>query len=178
MEGPYKEYALRFLPGKVRFLLVGESPPFTPPKEMLRYFYNYENTNGGQMLLSSVSYSFLNQKFYVNRDDKEDFLRRFSKQGVFLIDAIYEPINQIKDQSVRRSKIEDRYPQLKKNIRGLRLENSAKILLIHGNVIEAIGQKLRDDFHGHGYTFYDVGFPSYYNDENFKAKIVRAIKDS
>ena len=129
------------------------------------------------MLLSCVSYSFLGQKFYVSRDGKEDFLRKLQSEGVFLLDAIYDPINQIKDKKVRRSKIQAHYQQLKKNIGTLLLLDNAKMLLIHGNVIKAIGQRLRTDFQKDGYTFYEIGFPSYYNDENFRAKIKRAIKD-
>ncbi len=177
MEGLYKELSLKFMPSEIRYLLIGESPPFRPPNERLRYFYNLESASGGQILLSSVSYSFFRQKFYVGRDDKENFLQRLSKEGVFLVDAVYEPINQIKDQRMRRSKIEEYYPQIKRNIVGLPLKNSTKILLIHRNVIKAIGQRLRDDFQGQGYIFYDIGFPSYYNDEKFRAKIKRAIND-
>jgi hypothetical protein len=177
MKSPYKELACMFLPKEIRFLLIGESPPFTPPNEELRYFYNYKNTRGGQMLLSSVSYSFLGQEFYVDRDGKEHFLRRLQSKGVFLLDAVYDPINQIKDDELRRSKIEAHYQQLKNNIGKLPLFENAKMLLIHGNVIKAIGKRLRTDFQNDGYAFYDIGFASYYNDENFKKKIKNALND-
>lgn len=177
MKGPYKKFAQRFLPDEIRCLLIGESPPFTLPNEELKYFYNYKNTRGGQMLVSSVSYSFLGQKFYVDRDGKEDFLRRLQSEGVFLLDAVYDPINQIKDDELRRSKIKAHYQQLKKNIRTLPLLDNAKMLLIHGNVIEAIGQRLRIDFENGDHRVYDIGFPSYYNDENFREKIKRALND-
>jgi len=98
-------------------------------------------------------------------------------KGIFLLDAIYEPINQIKDKKLRRSRIIDVYPQLKKNINALPLEDKAKILLIHKNVIEAIGERLREDFRKYGYKFYDIGFPRFYNDEEFRFDIKRAIQN-
>ncbi len=177
MKSPYKELAIRFLPDEIRYLLVGESPPFTPPDKELRYFYNYKNSRGGQILLSSVSYAFLNRKFCVGRDDKEEYLRRLQKNQIFLLDATYDPINQIKHKKLRRSKIKRAYPQLKKDINALPLQENAKILLIHSNVIRAVGQKLREDFDNHGYRLYDIGFPSYYNDENFKEKVRAAMND-
>ncbi len=96
------------------------------------------------------------------------------KEGVFLLDATYEPINQIKDKEMRRSKIISAYPQLKKNINDLPMGAGAKILLIHRNVIEAIGGTLREDFPN--YKIYDVAFPRYYNDEEFKSRIRRAVQ--
>jgi len=97
------------------------------------------------------------------------------RQGVFLFDATYEPINQIKDKKIRRCKIISAYPQLKKNINDLPMREGAKILLIHGNVIEAIGGTLREDFGN--YKFYDIGFPRYYNDEEFKSRIKRVVEN-
>ena len=43
MKSPYKELAEKFLPNRIRYLLIGESPPYTPPNEELKYFYNYRN---------------------------------------------------------------------------------------------------------------------------------------
>ncbi len=175
MNGAYKEYAIRFLPEKIHYLLVGESPPLTPSHEDLRYFYNYKSRSGRQILLSSVSYSFLNKKFYSKRDSREEYLRELLRGGVFLIDATYEPVNQIEDKKVRQSKIISAYPQLKKNIDDLPMKEGAKILLIHRNVIEAIGGALRTDFGN--YKVYDIAFPRYHNDEQFKSRIRRAVEN-
>jgi hypothetical protein len=175
MKSPYKELAKRFMPNGIRYLLIGESPPYTPPDEELKYFYNYENSKNGQILLSSVSYSVLGQKFYVDRDDKKDFLNRLMKQNLFLLDATYEPINHIKNKKLRRFKITNVYPQLKRDINKVPLKKEARILLIHGNVIKTIGRTIREDFKSH--RFYDIGFPRYYNDERFKERIQEAIDE-
>jgi hypothetical protein len=174
MKGTYKKYSSRFMPNKIRYLLIGESPPYTTPDEALKYFYNHENSKGGQILLSSVSYSFFSKKFYQDKDDKEGYLRTLQKTGIFLLDATYEPINKIKSKKLRRSKISEAYPQLKKSISSLPLQKKAKIILIHNNVIKAIGNNLREDFK---YRFYYIGFPRYYNDKRFKERIQDAIQD-
>jgi hypothetical protein len=126
-----------------------------------------------QILLSTVSYSFLNKKFYSKTDNREEYLEELMREGVFLLDATYEPINQIADKKMRRSKLITAYPQLKKNIEDLRMEEGAKILLIHRNVIEAVGGVLREDFAN--YKIYDITFPRYHNDEEFKSRIRRAV---
>ena len=125
--------------------------------------------------MSSVSYAFLDKKFYVDSDNKKEFLNLLMENGIFLVDATYEPINKIKDKKLRQSKIERAYPELKKNIIALNLSGNVKILLIHKNVIKAIGGTIRKDFIT--YKCYDIGFPSYYNDDNFTAKIRKAIED-
>jgi len=128
-----------------------------------------------QILLSSVSYSFLDKKFYSKRDNREAYLEDLMRHGVFLLDATYEPINQIKDKKVRQSRILGAYPQLKTNINDLPMKEGAKILLIHRNVIETIGGALREDFAN--YKIYDIAFPRYHNDEQFKSRIRRAVEN-
>jgi hypothetical protein len=75
---------------------------------------------------------------------------------------------------LRRSEIISAYPQLKKNINDLPMKEGAKILLIHRNVIEAIGGALREDFAN--YNIYDIAFPRYHNDEEFKSRIKRVVE--
>ena len=168
MEGLYKKYAKRYKPKNIRYLVIGESPPYTPNDEELRYFYNDKNIDSSQILLSSVAYSFINKKFYKG-DNKKELLKNLVAKDLVLIDATYEPINKIKNQQARISKILEAYPQLKQNINQLSLSDDAKIFLIHNNVVKAIGNKLRTDFNG--YRIFDIGFPRYYNDDNFKRKI-------
>ncbi len=76
---------------------------------------------------------------------------------------------------MRRSKILGDYLQLKKNINDLPMGVGAKILLIHRNVIEAIRGTLREDFAN--YRIYDIAFPRYHNDEEFKSRIRRAVQN-
>lgn len=175
MEGPYRKFAQEFLPAKIRYLLIGESPPFTPPGEQLKYFYNYKNTGGSQILLSTVCYAFLGRKFYRKNGDKKRLLNMLKKKGAFLLDATYEPINKTKDPKIRQKKIQDAFPALKGRIRKLSLTKSAKILLLHGNVIRAIGNQLREDFKDTSWDIYDIGFPSYYYDEKFRKKVKSAV---
>jgi len=95
---PYKETALRFLPGTIKVLFIAESPPFPPPFDPITkeynddwsYFYRYENHRS----------NFLRQKFslaiyYRTFANPKDFLDLFCEDGYFLIDAVEYPINKI-----------------------------------------------------------------------------------
>lgn len=174
MEEPYKEYAEKFIPDEIRYLLIAESPPHTPVGERLRYFYNYNNSSRSQILLSSVAFTFLARKFNAQQDNKKQFLTDIAEKGVFLIDATYEPINRIEVEQDRLKKIKQDYGKLKKNILSLPLRDDTKFLLVHNNVIKAIGDKLSADFGN--YEINDIGFPSYYHDRRFKKKILDAIE--
>ena len=174
MEGPYKELATKFIPKRIKYLLIGESPPYTPESEELRYFYNYKNSSRSQILLSSVAFTFLDKKFNARIDSKGWFLKVIADKGVFLVDATYEPINQINDEQERLTKIKQAYEKLIKSILSFPLVDDAKFLVVHKNVIKAIGDKLRADFSN--YNIYNIGFPSYYHDRNFKRKILDVIE--
>ena len=172
-EKTYKNYREEFLPTKISYLLIGESPPFVETGKKLRYFYNYDNNDGGHILLSSVSYAFLNKKFS-KMDNKKKVLEELSRKGVFLLDGTYSTINHIKSKKERQRKIFEDYPNLINEIRKRNLSQDTKIFLLHSNVIESISTKLRNDLK---YEIIDVGFPRYYYDEKFTKIINGALKN-
>jgi hypothetical protein len=174
MKNIYKKFAKEFLPEKIEYLLIGESPPKSPPDaEELRYLYNYKDYRGNQSLLSNISYAFFKEKFYVRRDSKREYLEKISQEQIFLIDAVYEPINHINNTIERKSIISEGYPDLKKNIKKLPLNQDAKIFLIHNNVVDAIGDKIRNDFKI--YRVHNIGFPHCFHDPEFRRKIQEVI---
>lgn len=167
MKEPYQHYAEDFKPKKIKFLLIGESPPLTPEGQELRYFYNYKNNVGRNVLLSTISFVFIGRGFRKGNNKKE-FLNKLCEKGVFLVDATYTPINK-KNKKERREIIKEDYPSLKKNILNLNLSSDTKFFLIHNNVVFAIGEMLRNDFKQ--YEIISIGFPKYYDDRDFKEKI-------
>jgi predicted nucleotidyltransferase len=158
----YKKYSEAFLPARINYLLIGESPPV----ELSNFLYNQENS-GNHMLLANLVYSFFNQKLVKN---KKEYLNQLKEFGIFLIDAEGEPINNIKDKKIRRGKIIKNYLALKDDILSLPIYDNTVILLLHSNVCKSIGEKLRQDFPSQ--KIIDIGAPrQHYYDEMFKEKI-------
>lgn len=96
---PYKEAAEKFLPeNKIKTIFIFESPPFPPPYHPLTkrynkewsYFFNFKST-GSDNLRRIMCSTLFNEKC----KSSLDFLRKFSNQGYFLIDAVNYPINDI-----------------------------------------------------------------------------------
>ncbi len=160
-------------------MLVGESPPFTPEDsgEELRYIYNSKHVAGSQILLSNLSYAFLGRKVMSAADEKLDILMQLRDKGVFLVDATYEPINTIKDRRTRHNKIRSDYPELRRRIQLLPLEKRIDLILIHRNVIVAIGEVLRADFECDNCRIHDIAFPRCNHDPRFRDRIRELTDD-
>jgi hypothetical protein len=94
----YREAAWKFLPDKIKALFIFESPPYPPPVYPISkkinpdwsYFFNYKSS--GSNNLRRIMCKTLFDK---NMDSAEKFLKEFSGQGYFLVDAVNYPINDI-----------------------------------------------------------------------------------
>lgn len=96
---PYFEAAREFLPkNKIKTLFIFESPPFEPSihlvsnkyNEKWSYFYNYKS-DGSDNLRRIICETLFDKKM----NSAERFLKDFSNQGYFLVDAVNYPINDI-----------------------------------------------------------------------------------
>lgn len=86
-EDYYKQLRNRFLPQNLKVIFIAESPP-----EGGKYFYNPEGSKGEllfRMMMKFINYS---------PKDKLDGLEQFKNKGYFLVDSIYSPVNQVKNQ--------------------------------------------------------------------------------
>jgi len=108
--GPYLEAAEKFLPkNKIKTLFIFESPPFPPPFHPINneyngkwsYFFNYES-NGSDSLRRIMCDTLFNEKMI----SAFDFLKKFSNQCYFLVDAVNYPINDIVDERKNLVKID------------------------------------------------------------------------
>lgn len=172
MEPPYDEFAIKFMPKKIKYLLIGESPPVTAPGDPLKYFYNPDDTKR-QLLLASVSYAFLYKKYNQRLDNKTVRLKELQANQVFLLDATYEQINQLRKRQ-RIEKIKEAYPRLKRYIEDLPLGKKVKTLVLHSHVVTAIGYQLKDHFSS-SYHEPEPLFPRYYYDPRFVSRIKDAL---
>jgi hypothetical protein len=119
----------------MKLVVIAESPPASG-----RYFYDATGAP------SEPLFAALMRQLGLFRVTKEDGLREFQRNGWVLVDATYEPVNQLTCSS--RDKIIDRdYPLLRDDLLKLAPDRSTPLVLIKTNVCRILEPKLgRDGF--------------------------------
>lgn len=135
----YDELRDRYRPTSVRLLLIGESPP-DPRSAERRFFYApmlaYDN------LYRSVVLALYGTDPGFDVSAKADNLARLRDDGVWLVDAVDEPVNAMsKPERVRR--IRASVPSLLAKCRDAR--PSVGIIVCHSVVYSAVAPSLRSE---------------------------------
>src|SRR4051812_7248373 len=94
----YLSLRRRFEPDRTRLVIIGESPPASQ-----LYFYDSEG------LASEPLYSALTEHFGIARTNKAAGLSELKRQGVILLDATYQPVNEGLSRQERNQIILDHY---------------------------------------------------------------------
>ena len=130
----YESLRAEYRPGRVRVLLVAESPP-SPAAGTRRFFYN-ETLTGHDNLFRSVALA----AYGLTAADlravaKVWVLRRLQADGFFLIDAVETPVNHMSSGDKRRA-IRSGIPRLLH--RCVELEPTVGVFVISTPVHEAV----------------------------------------
>jgi hypothetical protein len=104
---PYRILRWTNKPERVRYLLIGESPP-DPQGGPIRFFYHPEYRKPDNLYVGIVTALY---GAVVDLDDKRRHLARLKGEGWWLVDAVDYPIN-LKSDSVRRRAIREEFPAL------------------------------------------------------------------
>lgn len=147
----YEELRAAYRPEVVRLLLIGESPP-DPCGGMRRFFYapvlSYDNLYRGVIAaLYGTEPSFEPRK-------KLDFLERLRSDGVWLIDAVEQPIDK-RSMAARRRAIAAGAPSLVDRVRAV--APTVGVIICHGVVFELAAPALNASgvnvLHSHALPF-------------------------
>lgn len=92
-QGPYEELRRRYRPDPLEVLLIGESPP-APRGEAVPFFY--ADHLGADNLFRSVAEAVLGlDREALRREPKARVLSELQARGLWLIDAVDEPVNHL-----------------------------------------------------------------------------------
>lgn len=122
----FEDIRLRYFPGKVRVLFIGESPPKGGT------FFYLANSN----LFKYTKEAFDNA--YIKNYERKDFCNFFMSLGCFLDDLCHEPINH-EERTVRLAKRKQSVPSLAERIK--KYNPDAVVVVIKGiksNVEDAV----------------------------------------
>ena len=168
-ENKYKEASEKYRPDKIKILFIAESPPFYKKDEEPRYFY-FEKLTGNDSLFREIMKVLYPNEHLQSKKGKIQLLKKFQKNGFFLIDACECPINQEKKKKVRNYHIEKNFPKLKEKIKKL-INKDTKIILIKKNVYDLLHKKLKDEkFNVINNKF--LPFPSHGHQIKFREKLI------
>jgi hypothetical protein len=144
-------------------VIVAESPPKSG-----KYFYNPEGKRGETLFLA------LMKQLGISPASKAEGLRQFQEKGWMLVDATYQPVN---DLNLNRDQIiEDDYPKLHADLEKLTSGRSVSVVLIKANVCGILEPKLL----AHGFKVINNGvvipFPSHGQQKKFAEKFSAVLK--
>ena len=121
----------RYEPARVELVIVAESPPASG-----RYFYDPTGA------ITEPLFSALMKKVGVSPATKDAGLRDFQNRGWVLVDATYEPVNELTNKQ-RNEIIRRDYPPLVADLRRLASGRAVPIVLVKANVCRLLEPKLK-----------------------------------
>jgi hypothetical protein len=134
----YEELRDRYRPARLRYLLIGESPP-DPGEGARRFFYSPPLSIDN--LYRAVAESVYGTESDVDLRDKPSVLRRLQEDGFWLIDAVDSPVNKLEGPA-RRKAVKAAVPRLVE--RCLELAPECGVIVCHGKVFALAAPALRE----------------------------------
>ncbi|HEY3247379.1 MAG TPA: hypothetical protein VGK88_03670 [bacterium] len=168
-----EEARRKYVPAKIRYLLVAESPP----KDSSRYFYFEDVWRGDSLFLETmkVLYAQRYSDARTLRARKKHFLQRFKEDGFLLLDALEEPLGKI-GQSEKVRKIRSALPELVRRLAALRnAHKNAKVILVSVPVYKACTLRLKRE----GFDIVNteaIDFPAQGRQRLYRQKFASALQ--
>jgi hypothetical protein len=153
----------QYRPEKARFCFIFESPPAHGG-----YFYD-PSGRPTELLFRSLMKTLFGKNF----DTKEEGLSHFQKEGFYLVNPIYTPVNKVSDKDADELILEN-YENFKKDLIAENLQNTP-LIIVKSNVWKLLKDKLTDD----GFIVLNreqmIPFPMHYHFESFKEKVQKLL---
>lgn len=163
--GDVEQIRKRYLPEKVKVLIIGESPPRSG-----KFFYTGDD-------LTSITWEAFSWLFMdvIDLDNYNEFLDYFKKQGFYLDDLCLEPVNGIEDNDQRIEVRKKWVPSLAKRIKEY---NPEAIIFILKGAREQFEDAVRRSGMSHVPRYY-TSFPAFSerNKKDYVQDLVSALID-
>lgn len=148
-----------YRPREVKFCFIFESPPAHGG-----YFYD-PSGRVTELLFRSLVKTLFGKNF----ETKDEGLRHFQKEGYYLVNPIYTPVNKVSDKTADEMILAN-YETFKKDLikEGLK---DVPLIIVKSNVWKLLKDRLSDD----GFTVLNrdvmIPFPMHYHFESFREKV-------
>jgi hypothetical protein len=157
-----------YQPESINLVIIAESPPVSG-------LYFYDPTGS----INEPLFAALMRQLRFSPLDKDTGLREFQRIGWALVDATYEPVNDLgRTRRDRNSVIVRDYPLLRDDLKNLTRYNSTPLVLVKANVCQVLEPRLmQDNFNviNRGSAIY---FPSNGRQPEFAQQFAAALKSA
>lgn len=180
MTHPYELVRLKYKPASIKVLLIAESPPPTPEVQSSRQFYYTDRIRKDDRLFTNTI-----KALYVEAADlteaeleeaKESWLKRFMRDGFYMIEALEESQVHEVTKRQRKQRIRDSVPKLIERVKRL-AGKGTKIILIKSNVFEEAAEPLREA----GFTVLNrelLDYPGHFNQKAYREKFAKYVEEA
>lgn len=168
-----------YKPDRIKVLLIAESPPPAPDVQSSRQFYYTDRIRKDDRLfvntIKAIYPEAAQQTEAQLEPHKEEWLRRFQRDGFYMIEALEDSQEHKVTKHARQDKIAAALPHLLERVKEL-AEKNTKIVLIKSNVFEVAAGPLRRA----GFTVLNkelVDYPGHYNQRAYRDKLTELLKN-
>lgn len=171
----YDKLREHYKPSKIKFLLIAESPPPLASVASSRHFYRTDAIRKDDRLFTNTIKALYPEAADLTEADlqakKDAWLKRFQKDGWYMIEALEESQVHEVTKKQRQTSIKEHLPQLIKRVFAL-VGKDTKLILIKSNVFEAAAEPLR----AAGFAVLNkelLDYPGHFNQHAYREKLAK-----
>lgn len=176
---PYETLRQTYRPKEITVLFIAESPPPSADAQSSRQFYYADRVRKNDRLFVNTIKALYPQTAEMPEQEleqeKEVWLRRFQKDGYYMIEALTESQQHEVTKRERQDKIRQALPSLLQRVTAL-ASSRTRIILIKSNVFVVTAEPLRQV----GFTVLNtelVDYPGQFNQRAYREKLASLLAD-
>ncbi len=169
----YNTVREKYKPHAIKLLLIAESPPPAPEIQSSRQFYYSERIRKDDRLFINTVKALYPETEDIKEPEleaeKETWLRRLQKDGVYMIEALDDSQEHEVTKKQRQARIADSLSGVLEKVKSL-ASDETRIILIKSNVFDVVAGPLRDA----GYQVLNtelVDYPGRFNQRDYREKL-------
>jgi len=173
----YDEIRRQYQPSHIKILLIAESPPPAPAVQSSRQFYYTDKIRTDDRLFTNTIRALYPETIDIPEPElektKEEWLRRFQRDGYYLIEALEDSQEHEVTKKQRQSRIQDSLPRLIERVGQLAAPDTS-IILIKSNVFDVAAAPL----HQAGFHILNtalVDYPGHFNQSSYRRKLSQLV---
>lgn len=173
----YDSVRKQYKPEHIKVLMVAESQPPEAAVQSSRQFYYTDRIRKEDRLFTNTIKALYPEAADLTeaqiQPDKEKWLRRFQKDGWYMIEALETSLEHKVTKKERQTLISKALPDLLRRVKDLAQTNT-KLILIKSNVFDVAAQPLRDA----GYEVLNtelLDYPGRFNQRAYRDKLSAMI---
>lgn len=171
----YDEVRQKYRPKRIKMLLIAESPPPAPEIQSSRQFYYADRIRKDDRLFINTIRALYPEAEKISEPEleqhKDEWLRRFQKDGWYMIEALEHSQEHEVTKDQRQERIRAALPRLTERVREV-VAPDTKIILIKSNVFDVAAEPLKKARFNILNTEL-VDYPGRYNQKDYREKLAK-----